>query len=1168
MKVTLFEVHPISDWFRCASVHDNATRRFVASLETVLRLIKSKDSLSSSSTVPFRAKVEHKLPFRNETYTIRVHRAIQSLADSWLQRKNWPLEDQPHKLQEWFLHASCLELFPNSHSGRILDTEEIQTLLSAAAAALTHLRLPWILFLPVHDALRDAYEGICLKQNSYLKPKNISCIPCDLIRFEADSIHGRALPWDRTTPSSLLLLFAGRLRRHAPNAAAVCDSLASCILHSYETFDMDEKTFDDIHEMCRHIGVDVVLHATRRCYQLPLLSLVDDEISSLSGSSKDNEATEDHYDANQRKISDVASADSELELVVDTWDEDASWRPWAAEDDPIGGLELDALWTRCLPKDISQLAQEEARLNKMLNLDVHTSASHQETDASADFGNPSTADAWRITMVPRDYIPDSGHRGILVLQVVDQRRQFLHLEKIRAPADGARPSDLLLRRDSDMDAVFAQLSETSFSKMLAFFSENYKEFCGADSVDDLVSAGWWIEHNGFVPDAPSMESLQDVVRDLFQIPVLSGVTSEFQPRESLESTPLLHQHCPSTGCSKDSQHASLPFLGKTAPLESLTTRLSLHCVRFGSIRAVALLWRRFLREIRFSHWEKNVRLPRLHHNSGTWASNDPLPDAIGKAQSFQKSSRHEAHASIDTSTCLIHQHLQLLDASISTISRNGTKAAGQANGAYDDEDAAEHSSWASRVVTALSSPLLDDREASYEVLAAEGVLSQSDSLTLIDFPRTKVNIPVTQVPPPVTEVGVAEIASMVSSDHHHHVASSASSQTAHHAPRSESPTPPDVDGAWAQTHGALLFSDMQSFKAANPGCRFEDFIRWYSPRDWVASSESLERRPVDTDPQGSLSGDTVEDRVGLGSTEAEADASDGRGAYALSERMKSPDTAWRKLWVAAGAVPASRQPPLFRATSEGERALHFLDRLKPLVLFVEIFSLAFSGSMGLLSRSPAIRLPSVAAEMKSLSVTAKTLLEDIDDLIQQHMMPTSCPCSGPSPEVVGQQIYEKMRSLINGLCLVELTVVTAQSILQRFRWSVVDFEDVNRDGPLKEAIAEKMVASALDKHPGAIDLEPEEFKVLKALMSKVLRVGVKDDDDVGSNGCAWDIDPILSEWCVEMKAVKQYKSDNHSEHLDAMRGTDMDVKHRIFVRLLPAEMRVATIVGEEGILMH
>ncbi len=31
---------------------------------------------------------------------------------------------------------------------------------------------------------------------------------------------------------------------------------------------------------------------------------------------------------------------------------------------------------------------------------------------------------------------------------------------------------------------------------------------------------------------------------------------------------------------------------------------------------------------------------------------------------------------------------------------------------------------------------------------------------------------------------------------------------------------------------ASLLSDMESFKAANPGAVLGDFVRWHSPRDW------------------------------------------------------------------------------------------------------------------------------------------------------------------------------------------------------------------------------------------------------------------------------------------------------------------------------------------------
>lgn len=39
----------------------------------------------------------------------------------------------------------------------------------------------------------------------------------------------------------------------------------------------------------------------------------------------------------------------------------------------------------------------------------------------------------------------------------------------------------------------------------------------------------------------------------------------------------------------------------------------------------------------------------------------------------------------------------------------------------------------------------------------------------------------------------------------------------------------------SQMMSAALQSDMESFKAANPRAKIEDFIRWYSPRDWIES---------------------------------------------------------------------------------------------------------------------------------------------------------------------------------------------------------------------------------------------------------------------------------------------------------------------------------------------
>jgi len=52
---------------------------------------------------------------------------------------------------------------------------------------------------------------------------------------------------------------------------------------------------------------------------------------------------------------------------------------------------------------------------------------------------------------------------------------------------------------------------------------------------------------------------------------------------------------------------------------------------------------------------------------------------------------------------------------------------------------------------------------------------------------------------------------------------------------------------------------MEAFKAANPDCILEDFVRWHSPRDWIEDA-------------------TLE----TGGT--------------LSNRMREPGNLWQELW--------------------------------------------------------------------------------------------------------------------------------------------------------------------------------------------------------------------------------------------------------------------------------
>ncbi|XP_038691822.1 uncharacterized protein LOC119990075 isoform X2 [Tripterygium wilfordii] len=110
-----------------------------------------------------------------------------------------------------------------------------------------------------------------------------------------------------------------------------------------------------------------------------------------------------------------------------------------------------------------------------------------------------------------------------------------------------------------------------------------------------------------------------------------------------------------------------------------------------------------------------------------------------------------------------------------------------------------------------------------------------------------------------------------------------------------------------------LLSDMQAFKAANPGCILEDFVRWHSPPDW-------------TESEASNGGDDFFDG---------GDASSTRGQ--LSRRMQKEGNLWIELWETAKPVPAFKQAPLFDEDLAVEGILNHLEDITPAELFEQLF---------------------------------------------------------------------------------------------------------------------------------------------------------------------------------------------------------------------------------------
>ncbi|KAJ1719108.1 hypothetical protein LPJ53_006068, partial [Coemansia erecta] len=126
----------------------------------------------------------------------------------------------------------------------------------------------------------------------------------------------------------------------------------------------------------------------------------------------------------------------------------------------------------------------------------------------------------------------------------------------------------------------------------------------------------------------------------------------------------------------------------------------------------------------------------------------------------------------------------------------------------------------------------------------------------------------------------------------------------------------------ARLQSAELISDMESFKAANPGCILADFVRWHSPRDWIV-------------PEG-------------GSNDKDG---------ALSIRMTSTgegENLWQKLWSETKPVPASEQKLLFDYDMEAEKALHYLEGVPVYSLFSSLLPVLFLIAYERLYRQPVV----------------------------------------------------------------------------------------------------------------------------------------------------------------------------------------------------------------------
>lgn len=287
-----------------------------------------------------------------------------------------------------------------------------------------------------------------------------------------------------------------------------------------------------------------------------------------------------------------------------------------------------------------------------------------------------------------------------------------------------------------------------------------------------------------------------------------------------------------------------------APPEGFLTKLSEVIGSFTTLQKMALFWCKIVSEIR-RLWSEELYIPGIPL--------DEIPDL---------------------NSCRLYQQLQVVNSCVSrkkwrTLATQSIESVMRHAGSCSEESADLQG-------TVTSHHILYARISTGELVLRLGADIPADNLTMLETGEP-VYSPITQEGPLLTEDLIKETEEFVL--------------------RTGS-----VGAGCSQ-----LLSDMQAFKAANPGCILEDFVRWHSPPDWTEGEPS----------------DEAQEYVD------QVDSSSTRGQ--LSSRMQKEGNLWRELWETAKPVPAVKQAPLFDVDLAVEGILNDLEDIPPVELFEQLF---------------------------------------------------------------------------------------------------------------------------------------------------------------------------------------------------------------------------------------
>ena len=582
---------------------------------------------------------------------------------------------------------------------------------------------------------------------------------------------------------------------------------------------------------------------------------------------------------------------SEFGLFLDEWDDDAPWSPWVNMEDPWRSLALDAVW----PSE---------RLETMY--------------------------------------------AFSELNIDDAPKWFLRGDLTQAARDRGEEDDELLSRDT-----------STLSEMLYELVQSAAFVATAAGLDTATLAGmdYWHRNNMDAPSLPSEHVLRGAIRGIFDVSTQTH--------------------------SAEAKKGELREPSKSAPRDTLLTRLALHACLLKNARAVAHLWNAFTHELRYTYWERGREIPAvvfdptfgidhgacvlnqklqmlnqciLRRNArsssdlqqsavyvekqqsqinaewdsagGGW-SGDEL-DELATLDARENAAGWGLDADLDLSALLNDESSILPSLTSKPMTRSTSE---NRAGKLDDDDeyasADEELTDADACVDdgATVSPSNDtddmddddtDDEANDEGIEPEGV-REILTLRLSKPPHAFMRAPFTQDAPMYTEDALAEREASMRA------------------------LGDDDEGRAARQRmqSIELCSDMSAFKASNPGAKFQDFVRWHSPKDWTPDAAT-----VSTDefaPRGRL-----------------------------SARMRHKGNTWIELWRNTPRCAASKQALIFDPVVEGERALHHLETVAAAALFAQLTRCACAAILGIYASTDAYTTRANATTVDAVKIATDT----------------------------------------------------------------------------------------------------------------------------------------------------------------------------------------------------